>query len=279
MLFNNIVTNDLDLSNNIVADNLSKDELVFYGLYYETINEYEIAMEYYKKCIEKEHYIVLDRMGLYYERINSPKMIKYYEMAVTKNNSMKAMFNLGLYYDNIDDYDNMIKYYTMAIEKHKCVSSMVNIANHYCDVEHDYENAEKYYLMGVAENCELAIVNLASMYNELERYNEMMNLFLLAIEKYNNKESQNHINKHFFSILEHIDIDIIKRCHSYLSKYNINKLNKKIEKATRNKKLAKLSDVDECCICLEEKDIVYYKCKHGACIDCYKKVDKCSLCR
>ena len=111
-----------------------------------------------------------------------------------------------------------------------------------------YEKAEEYYKMAIDNGYIDASVNLALMYQYLNRYEEAEKYFKIAIDNGNIKA------KEYLKDLP----KLLKKIYT-----NINE--------------------DNCIICLDklmntEKSILIIPCGHSYHMECYNKINKCSLC-
>jgi TPR repeat protein len=226
-------------------------------------------VKYYQMASEKGNNKAMNNLGLYYEKQKDyDNMVKYYQMASEKGNN-KAMNNLGLYYEKQKDYDNMMKYYLMAIENGNH-SAMFNMSLYY-KIKNDYPNMIKYYLM--SGNDKKVIKNLYSYCKNKNKYDDMVDYIRVIFEKCNNKgiirEFANYTIKY-----EPDNMQLLAQFHEHLDKTNIKIFNNFMLK---NPHL--ISSKEECCICLHDKCQLVFHCRHNVCVDCYRFLDKCPICR
>jgi len=114
---------------------IETDDIVildYYGLYYQTVKNYQLMLEYFKKSIMGGYSQAMFHLGKYYQNVekNYPLMLKFYELAVNFKNKY-AMNELGFYYEVYEkNYTKTKKYYTMAT-KYGSFISMHNLAEYY----------------------------------------------------------------------------------------------------------------------------------------------------
>ena len=208
--------------------------------------DFDKAIEYYLKSIEKKNGHAMNDLGFYYYSIekNYELTKKYYLMAI-ENNIIKSMYSLGHYYDNIEKNTEMTKkYYTMGAELNypEALEALGDIYNY---DEHNKEEAIKYYTKAISLGNFDAYKELKQIANQLEIYN--------IFEKHN-------------------------------IKYN-EQMTKKTEKAVQiyQNKIKYLSRTVDCPVCLDENILcIPVTCSaHFVCTDCYIKIyDKpCPVCR
>lgn len=185
-------------------------QLLYFGQYYRSLENYENMAKYYSMAIENGYYKMACWLGWHYEEItNYDKMQKYYSIAA-ENGDATAMNNLGMYYHDIQDYANMMKYYLMAIEKGNHMS-MYNLAIYY-ESKKDDENAIKYYLMLLRDE-----KITKEIYTDT-----ISNLYYLITDENNRLELH-----HYIQIIENTNhntyLKIIKKNKPLLLLYNIYK--------------------------------------------------------
>jgi hypothetical protein len=144
-----------------------------------------------------------------------------------------------------------------------------------------------------------ALCNLIKLVpNEFDNYDKFFKIYDEIKNNINNninnedENIKNNINNMFSIIKKYFNDQIIffdsdKFLHNlkykhYFNKSNLNFLNKKYSEYLTLKEIFKDNFIeDKCIICYDEKVIIKLNCHdtHILCNDCYKKIDKCPLCR
>lgn len=207
-------------------------------------------MEFYSKSINYGDGIISYNKAILYEYIgNKEKIIELYEYAFSKG-IIDAIYRLGLYYENNTEFDKMYECYFNALRNGN-TKAIKNLNSHF-EFNDNKKKMCEYYLIAV---------NI-----DKEKYLKIINDYITA----------------------NFNLEDALIFYDYLSKNNLNKLNKKIinyyevDNLGVNSKCilnSILDGEDECCICLEINIKLNLKCKHKICIDCYKKINKCPFCR
>ena len=217
---------------------------------------------------------------LRYIKYDFDKAIEYYLKSIEKKNG-HAMNDLGFYYYSIEkNYELTKKYYLMAIEQ-KMGKSMYSLGHYYENIENNIEIAKKYYTMGAELNYSEAIEALGDIHNYMEKNkDDAIKCYVKAISLGNfnaYKELEQIANQlEIFSIFEKNKIDY---------KDKMNKMNNKNARDIQiyKNKIKHLSNTDDCPICLDENVLcIPVTCSaHFICTDCYTKIyDKpCPICR
>ena len=173
----------------LIQDGIDNDniDIILGNLVEREKKDYQKALEFYLKAIQKGHTSAMNNLALLYEnKFNDYEQAKkYYLMAIEKGNAY-AMYNLaGLYENEFKNYGEAKKYYLMAIEKGDA-DAMNSLAWLYEDKFKNHEEAKKYCLMAVEKGDVDAMYNLALLYNtEFKDYEEAKKYYLLAVEKGN----------------------------------------------------------------------------------------------
>jgi len=132
---------------------------------YKKLENYEQAIEYYKKAITIGSVSAINSLAYVYEAIfkDYEKAIQYYKQAVDKDHVL-AMRNLGYLYRRIlEDNKETIKYYKMASEKGD-IEATNELADIYSNEMNNYNLAVKYYKMAIEHDDPGAMNNLAYLY-------------------------------------------------------------------------------------------------------------------
>lgn len=136
------------------------------GECYEKIEDYENAEKYYTLGIEKfprEEFLYLIRGLLYQNQKEYDKALEDYKK-ITRINSQyaSAYNNMGVVYEKLEDYKNAIKFYTKATRINKKHNKAYkNIANIYAYELEDYTKAVIFY----SKHLEIETTN-ASIYKK-----------------------------------------------------------------------------------------------------------------
>ena len=235
------------------------------GEYYRKKENIPKMIHYYEMAIRHGSIDAMNALGEYYRvKENIPKMLQYYEMAKLKNDK-NAIDNLALYYKETKKFDLMLENFYLSM-KLGSISGLQHIAKYYREIgEKNIPILFDYYQI-VNEQEESNIKNSKSdiiswVCNEMDS-----ELLTPPIIKYCIKE-------------EHDFIFELARCHPK------NEIFSTICLLILNEE-----EDNVCSICLEpdtEKNLFPYDCyvennlckSHVHCIDCYAKIDKCSLCQ
>jgi hypothetical protein len=210
------------------------------GLYFMSEKKYDQAERYYLMALEKEDDIINNLGMLCYVQKKYDQAEQYFLMGVKKGNTT-SMCNLGRLHTQQKKYDQAEKYFLMGVELEH-TPSICGLGKLYY-IQEKYDQAEQYFLMGVERGDEQSMCGLESLHsNKLQLYNTLT------------KATKN---------------DLIDRTMRVLEK------NKQIL-FFRNKR-KRLSEVECCPICYEEKPLIPRDCAHYYCTECYVRIDRCSF--
>lgn len=260
---------------------------------------------------EKEIVDVLSNYPLEYVKINDPKtLISVRNLFVNNiqdisNNDDMYLFYLAVYHSYVlDDNDKAKEYYLMSIE-YKNIYSMYNLAFLY-EEEKDYLLAEKYYLMAIENGLKYSIYKLARLYMKTLRFDEGVEYLKRAANE-NIVESYYHLANYYLMINRKIaeeyyimgarcyNVDCIKKINEmlltefdikfairsvdFLDNINLEKLNEIICEVIKFKrKKSFITDKFPCVKCKEVKLVIFKKCGHSICIECFVVNEPCYLC-
>ena len=150
--------------------NLSPDELYSHGVTHFDKQEYEQAVDYFRKAAELGHANAQNHLGNCYfygwgiaKKYN--EAVKWFRIAAEQGHAT-AQYNLGYCYENgqgvIQDYNEAVKWYRNAAEQG--VASAQNNLGRYYQKTQDYNEAVKWYRKAVEKGYEVAQNNLGVCY-------------------------------------------------------------------------------------------------------------------
>lgn len=286
---------------------------VFYsiGKNYEKENNNDKMIQYYKVASERKHIRSIKKLIKYYKNISDDdNVIKYYSLKcdIRKDD---ISYKLGKYYCKKGMIDNMIEHYLISIEK-ECVKAIKKLSEYYRDIQ-DEENMIKYYTilnkhnnkafyyvgeyyakkndekmieyynLAIDNKCDkIKIYNALIVYYEKKGDEENIMKYLVTGKDFSSELSDklnNYINDNVHLMIKYYDI---------LDKYQLHSLNKMlssymqvrdtINNSYNSYNLDNFIKIGWCCICMEDKEVLTFKCKHFVCAKCYK-INACPLCR
>ncbi len=185
--------------------NLSPNELYSRGVSHYDNQEYEQAVEYFRKAAEQGHTDAQFYLGYCYENGQGVaqdymEAVKWYKKAAEQGDA-DAQFNLGVCYDNgrgvAQDYKEAVKWYREAAEQGDA-SAQCNLG--YCykngqGVTQDYNEAVKWYRKAAEQGDADAQCNLGYCYDigqgVAKDYNEAVKWYCKATEQRNARAQNN----------------------------------------------------------------------------------------
>ncbi|MCI5166279.1 MAG: sel1 repeat family protein [Candidatus Electrothrix sp. GM3_4] len=167
----------------ITSHNLGNIDHVI-GLNYSEMKQFDNALKYYLRAIEKGSVDATFNLGLLYgsELKNFDKAVTYYQMAVDMGDA-HAMFNLAnLYADELKNNDKAIICYQMAIDK-GITHAIFNLGLLYQDEMKDFDKAITCYQQAVSTGHVGAMINLGLLYeSELKDFDKAITYYKMAMD-------------------------------------------------------------------------------------------------
>lgn len=209
------------------------------GLEYYKSNNFNKAIESYKKGAELNNYQCIEELSKHYLEYKDEQHVPYTIICVENTQNINLMLILGDYFAVKKDFINSEKYYLMVYEKGDLsgltrICELLNFINH-----RDINIINKYRDIIISHKQNInseAFVFLAELYKDIEDVNEMIKLYKYAIDK--NDANAMHYLGQFYGIntseglellhtaTEHKCLDAAQNlaCHFFLNKkYNLAK--------------------------------------------------------
>ena len=164
----------------------------------------------------------------------------------------------------------------MAIDKGH-IDAMYNLAVLYKD-QNKYELAEKYYLMAIDKGQVNAMYNLAILYKKQDKYKLTVKYYLMAALHYD-INARNKINE---MLDKNFDIRLAIKAESFLNEKNTQKMNYILVYFYENQKTnfnGRLVENMDCVDCQKLSTVLFLKCCHPICIECFNNKNLCKICR
>ena len=179
------------------GSNLSPDELNSRGLSHYHKQEYEQAVDFFRKAAEQGHATAQFNLGVCYDHGQGVaqdynEAVKWYRKAVEQGYA-SAQYNLGVCYDNgrgvAQDYNEAVKWYRKAAEQGHA-TAQYNLGVCYENgqgVAQDYKEAVKWYRKAAEQGDADAQYNLGYCYKNgrgvAKDYNEAVKWYRKAAEQ------------------------------------------------------------------------------------------------
>ena len=271
----------------LAINHKNSEAAISYAKYLFSKNSIDEAINYFNISFELGNIRAFYRLGTLFKSINDViNMLKYLTISTEQGNS-NSMNLLGIFYEENGDYDNMFKFYNMAINlKHR--SATYNLGHYYQNIE-DFSMMVYYYNLALDLGDTDAGLFLIKFYEDIDEDEEEIDyknliecyykMIKLGITKYIKK--LNAILHQNFNLIDGI------KYYNLLDHCNLNKLNKMTSSyfiiknhLEQNPNLENtLYKSNECFICYEFQPVVFMKCTHYVCFECYSNIIKCPFCR
>jgi len=275
---------DLLIDDKIDFTNESKDYIIFLGYYYYFKNDIENTKKYFQKGIDNNYsQSYVDMALLLLSEEDDRIKIKELLLKAVEMDDLYAKYRLAMFYvDNVFNDEPEFcdkesdKLFDELIEK-KYFKAMDFLGEFY--LERNPEKAFRYFNMMVENGYmhgNFGIIKLGcSKEREKELLTEVVVKWDINICSFRNMSS-------LFSLLLKNNVDsklLLEHCNRIGLKNDDLKLKIQAEENILKSKM-KFAQFGECPVCMEEKDLILFDCfSHLHCIECDRRMDKCSLCR
>ncbi len=255
--------------------------------YFFECEKYDEMIKWYEFGIKLNNTYSMISLADYYLDYNLKTFdeVKPLYVMATKLNSNIAMLRIASYYSYEKNYDEMKQWYEMAI-KINCIYSMYYLGTYYKIIEINYDLMKKYYSMifysfvNTDDKNEI-ICRIKDDYGQICENKSLMNS--------KNSEQQNLIIEYYELLLDinsevTCDINCVNNIYNNETvRFELDnlKIDDRIQTyILRSNKAIINNIVNKCSICYENKlHIMFDNCVHGVCIQCYKKIIICPMCR
>lgn len=213
------------IENGVFTEPETDQDMFFYGLYFEEMEDFDNMKKYYLMAIEKGNELAMNNLGMYYYKLEDYEKAKEYLIQGAEKDGIDCIVNLGTYYNNIEkNLDKAVKQYEIGVEKEN-VDAMFKLGLVY-KKKKDYENMMKYFTMVFekGDDDEKEILEdhlsdkkkfniLGDLYFRLELYLKLQHLIEDMIF------SEEKITPKIIELIEKSGEHFDENCHPFLQSY------------------------------------------------------------
>jgi len=275
---------DLLIDDKIDFTNETEDYIKFLGYYYYFKNDIENTKKYFQIGIDNNYSQSYVDMALLLlseddDRIKSKELL----LKAVEMDNLYAKYRLAIFYvDNVFNDEPEFcdkesdKLFDELIEK-KYFKAIDYLGEFY--LERDQEKALKYFKMLNEIGYIIGNLGIIKLGCSKEREKELLTEIIVKWDR-NITAFRNMSSMFSFLLKKNVDSKLLlEHCDRLGLKNDDLKLKIQSEESILKGKM-KYAQFGECSICLEEKDLILFDCfTHLHCIECDRRMDKCSLCR
>lgn len=121
----------------------NKSAFIYLGYLYQTIDQFDKAIEYFKEV--EDEFIVKNLLGaIYYHLKDYEKAMLYLEQSLEAGYSESALVLSCIYRDDEEDYDKMKEYLQIAIDDSN-INAMIGLGSYYESIDENFDETVSLY--------------------------------------------------------------------------------------------------------------------------------------